>query len=583
MNNCIDHFNRLPAYDAEAAADMGQISQQDIYADTYGETAGVVEVAELPDEDGDYVVYMESDRTDEVSFTDEAYEINTDSPAVILETDLSAAQLDQLEELSGQEEEVYVEENIFLTGASGSIDLDETDIEENDLESTDIEGTDIEKNNIQETDAGEISEEDTSEEDADLAERLALKKVLAEQFLMEEKTEAEWNIQMIHADDVDAGEAVGTPVKVAVLDSGVEFLAGIPIEKSINFVKDEQDLPYYMNDMTGHGTAVADIIHQVCPQARIYSVKVMDSENRGRLSDVVAGIYWCMEQDVDIINMSFGTSVESDILRKAIQEAAEQGIMMVSSAGNGGTGSAVEYPAAFGEVIAVGAVDTSAQKTEESTTGEEVELAAPGEQILTKSMLGLETVNSGTSVAAPHVTGAAALLMQQSESKDAAFIRKVLDKSSNPLGDENAYGYGLVDVAYAVEILDNYHEIVMEESVGEGTFSGISSDFELWKDNLYPETACDGDIRATDMPEVTLGEVERNMSEKSEIETESEKESVSEQEKDVPDALEQISRPVETFGEVDYVEGRWHTKDHEKLAVEVAKEIGAFTKDEIGI
>ena len=251
--------------------------------------------------------------------------------------------------------------------------------------------------------------------------------------------EAEWNMKMVHADEV-AEEHGSMPVKVAVLDSGVEFLAGVSVEKSINLVKSEQELPYYMNDMTGHGTAIADIIHRVCPEAQIYSVKVMDAQNRGRLSDIVAGIYWCIEQDVDIINMSFGTNTKSDILEKAIQAAAEKGILMVGSVGNGGTEGTVEYPAAFQQVIAVGAVNTAARKTEESAAGEEVELVAPGEQIAAKSVLGLETVISGTSMAVPHVVGAAAILVQRSENRDASLICKILQKSSNPLGDERCYG-----------------------------------------------------------------------------------------------------------------------------------------------
>ena len=69
------------------------------------------------------------------------------------------------------------------------------------------------------------------------------------------------------------------------------LLSGIPVAGSVNLVKEEQYLPYYMDDMVGHGTAAADIIHQICPEAEIYSVRVLDSENRGRLSDVVEGIH----------------------------------------------------------------------------------------------------------------------------------------------------------------------------------------------------------------------------------------------------------------------------------------------------
>ncbi len=70
---------------------------------------------------------------------------------------------------------------------------------------------------------------------------------------------------------------------------------GIPVSSSVNLVKEEQDLPYYMNDMVGHGTAVADIIYQICPKAQIYSVRVLDKDNKGRLSDIVEGIYWYIE------------------------------------------------------------------------------------------------------------------------------------------------------------------------------------------------------------------------------------------------------------------------------------------------
>lgn len=544
-------------------------------SDEAAAVADGVELVDLPTDDGAYVVYMETDITDEVSIGDEVQEIAVEAPEVIVETDLTAVQARELQILSSQSEEIYIEENIFLEGASldASVPVP-AEWESDDAMESAFEETEWESDN-------------SFLEEMDAMERFNWKRAQIEQMLSG-KEEAEWNVQMVRADEA-AAEINGAPVKVAILDSGVEFLAGIPVERSVNLVKDEQDLPYYMNDMTGHGTAIADIIHQICPQARIYSVKVMDSQNRGRLSDIVAGIYWCIEQDVDIINMSFGTATKSDILEKAIQAAAEHGIMMVSSAGNGGTKSAVEYPAAFEEVIAVGAVDTTAQKTEESATGEEVELTAPGEQIASKSLLGLETVNSGTSMAAPHVAGAAALLMQQSESKDAAFIRRVLQKSSNPLGDEAYYGSGLLDVAYAQEMLEDYEEIVMEDEPGGMEAGRPADESEAVKEAyLSTESLTESGEKEAITPGETGTVLDGTQTGGTGAET-GEAEAGEDAATDALEEAEQVERPVETFEEINYVEGRWsggneaEGKDgHGPLAGRLGKEFG-YNQTEISI
>lgn len=416
-------------------------------------------------ENGDYVILTTD--TDAVKLPADGKEVvdGADKEVMIYESDLTQKQIQKLE----QNPAVEVEENFFLEGSESKLEQKNAGSDEEIIECSD------------------------------------------------------WNYQMIHADDalfaVENKEieisADMQAVKVAVLDSGVEMIAGIPVYGSVNLVDTEQDLPYYMNDMTGHGTAIADIIHQICPQAEIYSVRVLDRENRGRLSDVVEGIYWCIDHDIDVINMSFGTEKESEILEKAIQDASEHGIMVVGSVGNGGENANVEFPAAFDEVIAVGAVNTSAEKTEESTTGPEVEIVAPGEQIQTKSVLGLETVNSGTSMATPHVTGAAAILMLQNGEKDAGQIREVLDAGCNPIGEEEAYGNGLLDVKMAQELLDSGES---DASVSQNTADIVVSENSI--DTVAAESTGN----------------------------------------DVKEA-----RPVETFEDVDYVEGRWSQTNHRKL------------------
>lgn len=413
-------------------------------------------------ERGEYVICV-GDRVDSsIEQTETMQEIANDPDHTLYEADLSDSQLQQLE----QTEHIQIEENFFLFGAA--------------------------------------SDQNTGKE--------LLKEYLAEK----EEVCTEWNYQMIRADKVAREkETQKATVKVAVLDSGIELLSGIPVSGSVNLVKEEQDLPSYMNDMVGHGTAAADIIYQICPEAQIYSVRVLDKDNKGRLSDVVEGIYWCIEHKMDIINMSFGTWNDSEILKKAIQAASDQGIMIIASAGND---AKVEYPAAFDEVMAIGSVDTKAQKAEDSASGPEVELTAPGEQIMTKSMLGMKTVSSGTSMAAPHVTGAAAFLMQQDNENEAAKIRFILDQSGNPSGDSNEYGYGVLDLEYAQQLLKEDVEWNVQEN----------------RENA--------EIQPND---------------------------------------EEEREPVPTFEDVDYVEGRWKGTNHKSLTGDAANDVGGFTAAEI--
>ncbi len=440
---------------------------------------------------GEYVILADNTQDDIVEEVAQEKEIVQSEEAVVYEAELSKQEIKELEQ-----EEITVEENIFLFGAESKKHAKKHSKEEKKLSKKEIK---------------------------EKQEQYKKKRQLAEELFKDDTKEqgTDWNYQMINSDEAEETDTQKQAVKVAILDSGVELLSGIPVSGSVNLVEEEQDLPYYMNDMTGHGTAVADIVHQICPDAQLYAVRVLDRENKGRLSDIVEGIYWCIDHEIDIINMSFGTSKDSEILQSAIAEASAHGIMIVGSAGNGGSESDVEYPAAFEEVIAVGAVDTSAKRTQESATGPEVELVAPGEQILTKSMLGMETVNSGTSMAAPHVTGAAAVLMQQDSEKSSEQIREALKESGNPLGDEEEYGNGIVDVAYAQEILEEMPE--EGSTLSENTVSGNT----------------------------TLEEA--------------------------------VREPVETFEEIDYVEGRWGTDQHRELVKQGLKEYGGFNSKEIKI
>lgn len=277
-----------------------------------------------------------------------------------------------------------------------------------------------------------------------------------------EKHNTDWNVDMINADAEQTKEDATEnkeSVKIAVLDSGADFAAcDANITKAVNLVEDEQDYENMLNDMSGHGSAVASIISSIDPNAEIYSVRVLDKDNRGTLSRIVSGIYWCIDNDVDIINMSFGSDNDSEILEKAIEDAKEHGILMVSAAGNDPE-KGVQYPARLNDVISVGSVDSNGEMSEENADGD-MDVTAPGEDIFTQSALGLYTVVSGTSMAAPHVAAAASLLWKEDRDKPADFIAGLISGSENKTNNDSGDDAGIVDVDYAREVYDEYENDV---------------------------------------------------------------------------------------------------------------------------
>lgn len=275
--------------------------------------------------------------------------------------------------------------------------------------------------------------------------------------------EIEWNLQAINLEEATEEESENhQKVKVAVLDSGVDYVTGINLKEQVNFIDGEEELSAIFQDFTGHGTGIAGVIagngengiYGVNPNVDLYSVKVLDASNTSPLSRIIQGIYWCIENDINIINMSFGTSVYSRALEQAVKDAYQEGILMVGAAGNGS--GAVEYPAAFSEVMAVTSVSPEAEISEFSNTGEELDIAAPGEKIRVAGFFDGSMVTHGTSIAVPHVTGAAALLWEKDMSKSNEFIRQLINYSAKSLKGTDECG--LLDIEYAYELYDTFAE-----------------------------------------------------------------------------------------------------------------------------
>lgn len=270
--------------------------------------------------------------------------------------------------------------------------------------------------------------------------------------------EKDWNLKA-----VDAVNAASTQkVKVAIIDSGVDYSENVLIQERKDFVTDNPVTTPLYEDLTGHGTSVASLlagtkedgdVKGLDSNIQLYSARVLDEKNQAPVSRVVAAIYWAMEKKVNIINISFGTPVYSEALKTAVDAAAEQGILVVAAAGNRGS-SGVDYPAAFDNVLSVGSVNAAGGVSDFSAKGDGVDVVAPGEAVLAQAHFGQDYVLSGTSLAAPQVAGIAALLWSKDLTKPATFIKTLIKTSAKPMSDAGS-GYGLVDYAYALQIYDD--------------------------------------------------------------------------------------------------------------------------------
>lgn len=276
--------------------------------------------------------------------------------------------------------------------------------------------------------------------------------------------DVEWNLQAIHCDGEKEEGDKKRKVKVALIDSGVDLFNDINVKESINLIPGEEGVLPLFWDTSGHGTSIAGIlaaedneegITGISPDVELYSARVLDENKSAPVSRVIEAVYWAIEKKVDIISLSFGTTVPSGALETAIRKAHEEGILIVAAAGNNGV---VEYPAAMEEVMAVGGTDTDGTVCDYSARGEEVEIVAPAEQIKATGSFDGIVICNGTSMAVPHVVGVAARLWEKDRTKSADFIRQLMDVAANRCGEETECGNGLVDYEQALEIYDEFEK-----------------------------------------------------------------------------------------------------------------------------
>jgi len=336
--------------------------------------------------------------------------------------------------------------------------------------------------------------------------------------------EIPWGVDRIDAEVVRASTDgnKGTGVKVAIIDTGIDkYHEDLTVAGGKSFVDYTDDF----NDDDGHGTHVAGIVAAldngigvvgVAPAANLYALKALDSNGSGYVSDVVYAIQWATdpngngyaEDRLDIINMSLGADRGNIFLKWACNLAYRDGLLLIAAAGNGGS---VIYPAAYARVIAVSATDSNDTLASFSSTGSEVELAAPGVNINStlpgNSYSGDDEKWSGTSMASPHVAGTAALVWAANPSWSNTEVRSHLQGTAEDISlVDTEQGYGLVDAENAVFGTTNGNNLPTQAT---GTIIGTVTDKNTGNviegavvsaDGFSDFTKADGTYTLNDMP-----------------------------------------------------------------------------------
>jgi subtilisin family serine protease len=296
-----------------------------------------------------------------------------------------------------------------------------------------------------------------------------------EVFAFDQELDNTWGVKRIGSGTVHSSGNFGAGVKVAVIDTGIDYThpdLAVNYKGGYDFVNKDND----PMDDNGHGTHVAGTIAAkkdgvgvvgVAPGAELYALKVLSASGSGSGSNIVAALEWAADNGMQITNNSYGSSQSSVTMETAFLNSEARGVLHVASAGNSGRcdgkgPNTVGYPARYSSVIAVAATNSSDVRPCFSSTGPEVELAAPGVAINSTKMGGGYIEYNGTSMASPHVAGAAALVISANitDKNGNGFVidevRQVLQSTAEDIGPEGRdtwYGFGLVSAVSAVSSL----------------------------------------------------------------------------------------------------------------------------------
>jgi len=304
-----------------------------------------------------------------------------------------------------------------------------------------------------------------------------------------EQQPANWGLDRIEARAAWPGTHGSADVVVAVIDSGIDSsvpqladamwvnkdeVPGNGVDDDCNgYVDDVNGWDFRDNDASslsgtlihGHGTGVASIIAArpgrypivgVAPGVKLMDVRFLDSSNSFRSSDWKAftqAVEYAVANGARIINMSiFANGKPPASFEQAVSSARARGVIVVGITGNQGKPE-VMYPGRYDSLVTISAVTAAGLLAGFSNYGSEVDLCAPGDSVMTFTAGGRVISQSGTSFAAPHVTGVLALLLSAAPQLSADAAIECLESSAidlGPRGRDNQFGYGMVDARTAL-------------------------------------------------------------------------------------------------------------------------------------
>jgi len=272
-----------------------------------------------------------------------------------------------------------------------------------------------------------------------------------------DQTSAQYVVSKLHLNEAHRITS-GDDVLVAVIDSKVDAahadLAGV--------VADELDLVGGAAPAHSHGTAMAGAIaaHSkllgVAPKVKLLVVRAFSGSGdsaQATTFNVLKGLDWAASKNARVVNMSFAGPSDS-LLRDMLDKASAHGMVLIAAVGNAGPKSPPLYPAADAHVIGITATDAQDKLLPQANRGAQVAVAAPGVDVMVVAPDGAYTLTSGTSVAAAHVSGVAALLLARDAKLTPAQVRGTLIRTAHPIaGNKTDYGAGVIDALSAVNTL----------------------------------------------------------------------------------------------------------------------------------